>query len=178
MNVGSVNISGMRELGDKLDKLFKEDAKKAVREGVKSGAEIFKEDVQWRVPVQSGELLSKVTTVFATTRDGGYKAKVGIAYEGKRAESSRRKRAVKIKQGRVRNWWNQHGVFEGGESKEPSSEDPAVYAYFVEFGRPGKSGHTHQKANPFMRKAFDSKSNDVEAKFGEVVLAEIKKEIG
>ena len=63
----------------------------------------------------------------------------------------------------------------GRHGKKPSTEDPGVYWRWVEFGRPGAGGHTHQAAQPFIRPAFDTRVEDAIKRFAESAAERLDK---
>jgi len=152
----NVEMVGMKEIGDRLDLLSDQMKKKIVKDMVRVGTEVIRAEAKRLAPIshiteEDGELEGSITSKDMPTKDGqgGYLALIGARYKRKLAAKSRRP-------GRV-----------------PSSEDPGVYASFVELGRPGKSGHTHQTAQPFMRPAFDSKKGEAVQKAADVGSAAI-----
>ena len=140
--MGSV-VVGLPELGRALDLIPVAVGKRIIRRAVRSGARVFWRQIKDTAPRDTGELQSQVTIRITTVKDQSIGALVGIRYRGKVARYSRR------------------------PGKVPSTEDPGVYAIFLEYGRPGVgrpgyrgTGHTHQAAQPFMRPAFDTKKDE------------------
>ena len=132
-----VKVTGLRELGEAFDLALPRLERRALTNATKAGGKVLEDGVQRRVPKgETGDLAANITVkMTAHPGKGIVTAVIGVIYRGIRARFSRRK------------------------GKAPSSEDPGVYAQFVEFGRPNKEGHTHQAARPFMRPTFDQDSD-------------------
>jgi HK97 gp10 family phage protein len=139
-----VKVTGLQELGAAMDLAPKNLERRVLSKAIRAAGKLWEEAVRARAPKDSGELARKIE-VKTSSKGGIFKAIVGVIYERRRASSSRK---------------------QGGA---PSSEDPAVYAQFLEFGRPNRKGHTHQAAQPFMRPVFDTESDAAAEKFAETV---------
>lgn len=53
--MSNVTVVGLQELGAKLDKMFKDTAKKAVREAIKPAAEVYRREIRAKAPVRQDE---------------------------------------------------------------------------------------------------------------------------
>lgn len=147
--MGDVKVIGLQELGAAMDLLPQKIERDYIRSAVRKGAEVFRAEAEARAPKASGEMARKIIVKTKAGRQG-FMALIGVRYMKIKAASSRR------------------------EGKEPSTEDPGFYARFVEFGRPGKSGHTHQAAHPFMGPAFQAKTEEAER----AVADELRRQLG
>lgn len=149
MDNGSVKIVGMKELGDTLRLLSNQMEKKIIQAAARAGAKVIRDEVERRAPRDTGELAQSVTVkAYRVSRTGNFKVLVGVKYV--------RKNAAKRKK---------------------STEAAGSYAFWVELGRPGKGGHTHQAAQPFLRPAFDTKKDEAARVFGDKVMEGIKAEL-
>lgn len=147
-----VEIIGLEELGKSMDLLSQKVQRKTVRNAVNAGAKVYRDGMKTRAPKDTGELQNAMTIKASPDRrEGGFTALVGVKYSRKVAASSRK------------------------PGHAPSSEDPGVYARFLEFGRPGAKGHTHQAAQPFIRPTFDQDTQKAEQAVGERFESEIIK---
>ncbi|HLW51315.1 MAG TPA: HK97-gp10 family putative phage morphogenesis protein [Candidatus Angelobacter sp.] len=146
----NVKVVGLTELGAALDLLPRKIEQEYIRTAVKKGAEVIRADAEARAPKLSGDMASKITVKTLTSRfKGTFTAIIGVRFMRLLASFGR------------------HG-------HAPSSEDPGIYSRFVEEGRPGKGGHTHQEAHPFIGPAFDAKTAEAE----QVVADELKRQLG
>lgn len=144
-----IKIEGLKEIGEKLRMLSTKMNREIIRKAVRAGANVIKDEMKRRVPVDSGELRDNIISTAHPMKNGeGFEAVVGVRYRRKVAAKSRGRF------GRKSGKWNKDA------SLAPSTEDPGVYARFVELGRPNQKGHTHQAAQPFMRPAFDTKADE------------------
>jgi HK97 gp10 family phage protein len=87
--VSDVQIVGLQELGAKIDKLFKEDAKKAISAAIKPAAEVFRREIRAKAPVrqeagakgkngrQPGYLKKHIGRWIRKNSDGSLSAHVG-----------------------------------------------------------------------------------------------------
>lgn len=145
--MADVTVVGLTELGAKMDKLFKETAKKAIRKASAAGAEVFRRKVRANAPVrvEVGVTGFRKAGKGKTDRQPGYlKKHIGRQFK-----------------------FNSDGslsVFVG-----PTKS--AFYAKFQELGT------SHQPARPFMRPAFDSEKGAAEQAFARVAAEEIAKEL-
>ena len=139
---GEVKVVGLEEMGGTMDMFAQALQKRAVRNATRAGARVFRDGMKARVKVDTGGIRDNIIIKdYPLRREGDYKALIGVRYSGKVAAKSRR------------------------PGKAPSSQDPGVYAGFLELGRPGAKGHTHQAAQPFMRPTFDQASGKAEEAF-------------
>ena len=121
--------------------------RRAVRTATLAGARVYRDGMKRRVAKKTGELQKAITIkAFPLRQEGDFKAQVGPKYTGKVAASSRSSK------------WRHPGL-------KPTTEDPGVYAFWLEMGRPGAHGHTHQAAQPFMRPTFDQDTPAAKAAF-------------
>lgn len=149
MDNGSVKIVGLKELGDTLRLLDNAMERKIVQTAARAGAKVIRDEVELRAPRDTGELARNVTVkAYRVSRDGSFKVLVGVKYVRKNAAKGAK-----------------------------STEAPGAYAFWVEFGRPGKSGHTHQAAHPFIRPGFDAKKDEAARVFGDKVMEGIRTEL-
>jgi len=148
---GDVKVTGLQEFGSVLDMLSTKVERQYIREAVKKGAEVLRAEAEARAPKASGEMARKITVkTQVARRAGAFIAFIGVRYMKIVAASTRR------------------------PGKAPSTEDAGFYARFVELGRPGKSGHTHQQAHPFMGPAFQAKAEEAER----AVADELRRQLG
>jgi HK97 gp10 family phage protein len=147
-------ILGLKELGDTLDMFAQAVQKRVVRNAARAGARVYRDGMKQRVAKDSGDLEKAITIKDGPLRrEGDYKANIGVKYSHKVAASSRTSK------------WRHAGL-------APSTQDPGVYDWWLEFGRPGAHGHTHQAAQPFMRPTFDQDTPKAEQAFIDTVKAD------
>lgn len=149
-----VKVVGLEDLGRRLDLVQQKVQQQMVRTATRAGAVVYRDGMKSRVPRDSGDLANAITIKTKVRRDGDFEALIGPKYTGKVAARSRR------------------------PFRKPSTEDPGVYVQWVEFGRPGKSGHTHQSPEPFMRPTFDNDTPKVEQAFADSMKQQIGAELG
>lgn len=143
--MSSVTVVGLQELGAKLDKLFKEDAKKAVRTAIKPSIEVIRKEIRAKAPVrvEVGATGFRKTSKGKKEREPGYlKAHIG-------------------------RWIKPSG--DGSLSAFVGPTRSAFYGRFYELGT------SHQPPRPFIGPAFESKKNEAETIFGKVLYEEILK---
>lgn len=151
MAEGDVKVSGLKELGEVMRLVPEKLEKRIIGEATRAGTKVLVEGVRRRAPRESGELARNITATFKVFFGKGIAiAKIGVRYRRIVAASSRRPGLV------------------------PSTEDPGVYALFVEFGRPNRKGHTYQAAQPFMRPTFDQDADSAVKAFA----AKIRERLG
>lgn len=155
--MADVTVVGLQEIGAKLDKLFKDSAKKAIRKASAAGAEVYRREIRAKAPVRQDDYLK-----------------------------GRRKRGPGYLKKHIGRWFkfNQDGslsVFVGPtksafygrivEKGHVKGNSPFGRAYEAEFGTANTPAHA------FMRPAFDSQTEKAKQVFEEVAMAEIAKEI-
>lgn len=150
----SVEVVGLVQLGETLDILKNNVEKKYIRHAVSKGAQLFKDAVKSRAPVLTGALLKSVSVKVLRPFEHGLTELIGFVYKGIRAN----------KQGKPR---NPARTARGGAS----TEDPGVYAKFVELGTFNTAPH------PFVRPAFEAVKNKVAEAVGKDLMEQIDQEI-
>lgn len=122
----TVEIQGLDEIERNLLSLAPELAEKSTERAVEAGAEVIAQAIDANAPRLTGEMASEIgyDVQIGRTVDSAV-ARIGVIYRGKRAAHARN----------------------GGT---PSTEDPGVYADFVE------EGTSRTPPNPFMRSAFET----------------------
>jgi HK97 gp10 family phage protein len=141
--MSDVTVVGLQELGAKLDKLFKETAKKAIRKATAKGSEVYRKEMRRLAPVREDE---------------GLKGK--------------KKRAPGYLKKHIGRWIKPNS--DGSLSAFVGPTKSAFYGRFYELG----TSHQKAAATPFIRPAFDNKTDEAEKVFAEVVKQEIEKELG
>lgn len=140
-----VNVS-LNGLEKALEELGPKLARTSLRKALKDAAKVMEDEIKMRVPVDTGTLRDSIGTVVTTSSK----------YDRGRAQ--------------IGPIWDKPTLKSG--SNKDQSQDPAVYAYIIEFGRKGKN------PNAFMRRSFDAKKQEVVDKFTAVLkdgLAEVTK---
>ena len=153
---------GLEDMGRTLQMFTTAVQRRAVRNATRAGARVYRDGMKRRVAKASGDLEKNIVIKdFPLRAEGDYEAQIGVRYQGKVAASSRSSK------------WRHAGL-------APTTEDPGVYSYWLEMGRPGAHGHTHQVAEPFIRPTFDQDTGAAEAAFVESIKgdAEVGKYIG
>lgn len=155
-----VRVIGLEDLGRSIEQLTQNVQRKVVRNATRAGARVYRDGMKQRVKKLSGELEKNIAIKDHSTRDGGYVALVGVRYKHKVAASARKR-------------------LKGGGLAEPSTEDPAIYALWLEgvISRPGASGHTHQNPQPFVRPTFDSDTAKAEDAFADRARLDIEADL-
>lgn len=147
-----VTILGLKELGDTINMLTELVQKRVIRNAARAGGRVYRDGMKSRAPVASGALRDAITTKdFVMRKTGGFDVMIGVKYSKKVAASSRR------------------------QGEAPASQDPAVYAKFLEFGRPGAGGHTNQAKQPFIRPTFDADTKKAEDAVAERIKSELSR---
>ena len=142
-----VKMLGLEDLGSTVNMLSDLVQKRVVRNATRAGARVYRDGMKSRAPKASGDLEAAITIKdYPLRTEGSYIALIGAKYTKKVAASSRKKTKK-------------------GKAAAPSSEDPGVYEKWVELGRPGATGDTHQAAQPFMRPTFDADTPKAEDAF-------------
>lgn len=131
-------ITGLREVQQRLEQLAPNMARKAMKQALTAGGRVIADEVQLRAPKLTGELAANVAMKGKVSDKGGFVV-IGVTYRGKRALKSRR------------------------PGKVPSTQDPGVYAKFVELGT------KNMAARPFLRPAIDSKAEESVKVFAQVL---------
>lgn len=145
--MSDVTVVGLQELGAKLDKMFKDTAKKAIRKAIAPAAEVYRREIRAKAPVRQevGATGFRKTGKGKKNRQPGYlKAHIG--------------RTIKANS-------------DGSLSAFVGPTKSAFYGRFQEYGT------SHQPARPFMRPVFDSKTEEAEKVFAETLKTEIEKEL-
>ncbi len=154
MPPSGVEIVGLVQIGQTLDILPQKVEKTFIRHAVSKGAQIFKDAVKQRAPVLTGALLKSVSVKVLRPFSGGITELIGFAYKG----------IVSNKAQKPRN------PARGGRGG-PSTQDPGVYAKFVELGTFNSAPH------PFVRPAFDEAKNKVVDAVGKDLMEQIEQEL-
>lgn len=184
------NLTGFKELSEKLQRLADQVSKKAQRRALAAGAVVVREDARRRVSVRSGSLRKSIvsgTRQTASTKEVyGY---VTIAAKAFRINKKGKAKVVSAKVQKARN-----AKYVRGEIY------PRNYAHLVEFGtsphsvrsgatNSGVAGflsrwgaeldgrlHPGARQKPFMRPAVDSNGEQISAAIEKVLRAAIEKE--
>lgn len=152
-----VTVIGMQQLGAKFDKLFKEDAKKAIRKAAAAGAEVYRREIRAKAPVREDDYLKG-----RKKRGPGYLKKHIGRWIKPNPDGS-----LSVFVGPTKSAFYGR-IVEKGHVKGDSAFGRL---YQAEFG----SGNT--PAHAFIRPAFDSQTATAERVFAEVAAAEIAKGI-
>lgn len=133
------NLTGFKELAEKLKQLPKKVAKNGLRRAVSSGAAIVRNDARKRAPVATGEMKRDIMMKREKDKQGG--STTGAVYSvyvrsGKKSRLAGKKRDV---------------------------ERDSFYWKFVEFGT------KDMPAQPFMRPAFEANKDEAVAAIGKTL---------
>lgn len=133
------NLTGFKELAEKLKQLPTKVAKNGLRRAVSSGAAIVRNDARKRAPVDTGEMKRDIMMKREKDKQGG--GTTGATYSvfvrsGKKSRLAGKKRNV---------------------------ERDSYYWKFVEFGT------AKAPAQPFMRPAFEANKNEAVAAIGKAL---------
>jgi len=153
----TVRVVGLEDLARKISTLTNDMERKYINVATRAGAKVIEDEVRARAPrsdsPDSGDLARAIDVKATAARPGKFVVLIGVRYMWKSAN----KRALRLARKAARGMTGESGKYVMPVGQEASSQDPAVYARFVEYGRPGKEGHTHQTADPFIEEAFEDK---------------------
>ena len=166
-NGNEIEVRGLRELGETLQKLPLELQRKALRPALRDAASIIEEEAKRRAPYREGELRSKIRTTikvdpgiggdcYAAVRSGSRKSHLIEFSTAAHKIIGRFKNAVRKltkPEGKKRRWRN---ISEDQQRNILASKDK-VFGASVQ--------HPGTKARPFLRPAFDAKHREALDKF-------------
>lgn len=135
---GSVQIE-FRRIRELLEQLPDNLIKKAIKTAARKNWEIVLKAAKEKVPVDTGRLQETISLKYGYDK----KNKVIFATVGLRKIRAKERRRIRARKAA------------GKVGKGSGIEYDAYYGVFVEFGAPGQPGP--QKAEPYMRPAFDEK---------------------
>lgn len=149
-----VEVVGLVQLGETMDILPQKIERKFIRAAMNKGAKIFRDAIKDRAPVLTGKLKAAISIKALRPFDSGFSILVGVVYKGIKA----------LKQGKVR---NPKRTARGG----PGTEDPGVYARFVE------QGTFNSAPRPFIRPAFQDAKQKATEVIGKDLMEQIEQEL-